>query len=220
MQNIFRKAVVLTAFGSIVAGCSTASPTMYQALASASQLQPNPQDKSGRIPYQYRAPVNWRQYDKIIVDPVVIYKGPDNQFVKIDENEKAELAADMANQFRKKLGSRFRTVETPGPGTLRLRLTLTGARKTTPVLGPLSRIDVGGGVYNTVQAVRDQEGAMTGSVSYAVEIHDTESNTLLYAYVTKQYPGAMNIGATFSSLEASKVGIGKGADALLAEIGR
>ncbi|MFK3780127.1 DUF3313 domain-containing protein [Agrobacterium sp. NPDC089420] len=217
---MFRKAVAMAAFGSIVTGCSTASPTMYQALTSASQLQPNPQDKSGRIPYQYKAPVNWRQYDKIIVEPVVIYRGPDNQFVKIEENEKAELADDMATQFKQKLGSRFRIIGTRGPGTLRLRLTLTGAKKTSPVLGPLSRIDVGGGVYNTVQAIRDQEGAMTGSVSYAVEIHDAESDTLLYAYVTKQYPGAMNIGATFSSLEASKVGIGKGADALLADIGR
>lgn len=59
---------------------------------------------------------------------------------------------------------------------------------------------------------------MTGSVNYAVEIHDAESNVLLYAYVAKQYPNAMNVGATFSALEASKVGIRKGADALLAEL--
>jgi hypothetical protein len=59
---------------------------------------------------------------------------------------------------------------------------------------------------------------MAGSVNYAVEIYDAASNCLLSAYVTKQYPNAMNAGATFSALKGSKVGIDKGADALLAEL--
>lgn len=59
---------------------------------------------------------------------------------------------------------------------------------------------------------------MAGSVNYAVEIYDAPSNRLLSAYVTKQYPNAMNAGATFVRLKGSKVGIEKGADALLADL--
>lgn len=202
----------------VLAACTTADPTVYEGLASAAHLQPNPQDKGGRVPYEYRGNADWRQYNKIIVEPVVVYTGRDNQFVKMQEKDKAELAGYMRSEFATKLRTRFAVVDMPGSSTLRLRLTLTGAKTTTPVLGPFSHLDVGGGVYNSVQAVRGREGSMTGSVNYAVEIFDAQSNKLLRAYVTKQYPNAMNVGATFSSLQASKVGIQKGADALLAEL--
>ncbi|MGZ9720234.1 DUF3313 domain-containing protein [Rhizobium miluonense] len=218
-MNKTRYASILASFAVVVlAGCTTADPTVYAGLSSAAELRPNPQDKTGRVPYTYRGDVNWQRYGKIMVDPVTIYSGSDNQFVKLEAADKFELASYMRNEFTEKLRSRFAITNTPGPGTLRLRLTLTGARKTTAVLGPLSHIDIAGGVYNTVQATRGGEGSMTGSVSYAVEVYDTQTNQLLYAYVTKQYPNALNVGATLSALEASKAGIRKGADALLGEL--
>lgn len=218
MKRSFHILAMLAAGCSVVSGCTTATPTVYEGLASADRLQPNPEDKGGRVPYQYQGDVNWRQYDKIIVDPVTIYRGADNQFVKMEENDKLELANYMQVQFTEKLRTRFSVVGAPAPGTLRLHLTLTGAKTTTPVLGPFSRFDMAGGVYNGVQAVRGREGSMSGSVNYAVEIYDATSGRLLRAYVTKQYPNAMNAGATFSSLAASRVGVEKGADALLAEL--
>jgi hypothetical protein len=124
----------------------------------------------------------------------------------------------MQDQFAERLRTRFALVNNHGPGTLRLHLTLTGAKDTTPFLGPFSHLDVGGNVINAAQAVRGREGTMAGSVNYAVEIYDAASNRLLSAYVTKQYPNAMNAGATFSVLKGSKVGIDKGVDALLAEL--
>lgn len=203
---------------STVAGCTTADPTVYSNLASAAQLQPNTGDKTGRVPYRYHGNVDWKQYNKIIVDPVTIYTGSDNQFVKMNDQNKSILANYMQNKFAEKLRTRFAIVNSPGSGTLRLHLTLTGAKDTTPVLGALSHVDVGGGVINAVQAVRGREGTMAGSVSYAVEIYDASSNRLLSAYVTKQYPNAMNAGATFVPLKGSKIGIEKGAAALVDQL--
>jgi hypothetical protein len=213
--NITAAVIAIT---SVVAGCTTADPTVYSGLASASQLRPNTEDSTGRVPYRYKSNVDWRQYNKIIVDPVTVYSGPDNQFVKMADKDKSVLARYMQDQFAERLRTRFALVNNPGPGTLRLHLTLTGAKDTTPFLGPFSHLDVGGNVINAAQAVRGREGTMAGSVNYAVEIYDAASNRLLSAYVTKQYPNAMNAGATFSALKGSKVGIDKGADALLAEL--
>ncbi|MBB3647009.1 hypothetical protein FHX14_003208 [Rhizobium sp. BK619] len=203
---------------SAIAGCSTPDPTAYSGLASAAQLRPNVTDKTGRVPYRYQTNVNWSQYSRIIVDPVTIYNGPDNQFGKVPEKDKVLLASYMQQQFTEKLKTRFAIVSVAAPATLRLHLTLTGAKATTAVLGTVSHIDVAGGLYNTVQAARGREGSMTGSVNYAVEIYDATSNRLLSSYVTKQYPNAMNIGASFSAMDASMVGVRKGADALLAEL--
>ncbi|WP_341486594.1 DUF3313 domain-containing protein [Pararhizobium sp. A13] len=207
----------LIAACSTLAACSTPSPTVYAGLASASQLQPNTQDRTGRVPYSYQGNADWRLYSRIIVDPVIVYSGPDNQFGKVAAKDKAFLANYMQAQFTEKLKTRFAIVNTPAPGTLRLHLTLTGAKTTTAILGPATRLDIAGGVYNTVQAVRGREGSMTGSVNYAVEIYDATTNRLLSAYVTKQYPNALNVGSTFTALDAAKVGVRKGADALVAQ---
>ncbi|NTJ62364.1 DUF3313 domain-containing protein [Agrobacterium rhizogenes] len=212
--------VLLIATSVIVVGCTTADPTVYSGLTSAPQLQPNTEDSSGRVPYRYKSNVDWRQYDKMIVDPVTVYRGPDNQFVKIADQDKTVLASYMQTQFTNKLRMRFALVNNPGPGTLRLHLTLTGAKDTTPVLGPFSHLDVGGNVINAAQAIRGKEGTLAGSVSYAVEIYDAQSNRLLSAYVAKQYPNAMNAGATLSALKGSKIGIDKAADALAEQLAK
>lgn len=212
----------LSAFITCVAlvSCSTANPTIYSDLASAQYLRPDTSDPSGRIVYRYAQKVDWTKYDKVILDPVTVYRGADNQFYKISEEDKAVLADYMQSRFRQVLQTRFSQAGSPAPGTLRIHVTLTGAKTTTPVLGPLSHLDVGGGVYNTVQSVRGKEGSMTGSVVYAVEIYDAMSNALLSAYVTKQYPNAMNVGATLGALKAAHISIDKGAESLLRELRR
>jgi hypothetical protein len=80
------------------------------------------------------------------------------------------------------------------------------------------RFDLAGGPYNAVQAARGKEGAFTGSVSYAVEIFDSTTEELLMAYVSKQYPNAWNLGATFGRMNAANVGLEKGAEDLLAQL--
>ncbi len=218
-MTIFSKTTVCLIVASCALGsCTTAGPTAYSGLASAPHLKADLSDRSGRIPYRYNSGANWKQYDKISVDPVTVYRGQDHQFGKVSEQDKSLLASYMQSQFTQRLRTRFSVVSSPAPGTLRIHLTLTGAKTTTPVLGPFSHLDVGGGVYNVVQAARDKEGSMTGSVAYAVEIYDATSNTLLSAYVSKQYPSAMNVGASFGALKASQVAIDKGADALLAQL--
>ncbi|WP_395673032.1 DUF3313 domain-containing protein [Inquilinus sp.] len=206
----------LMAVGLALAACVSAAPVAYSGLASSAQLAPNPQDD--RMPFRTATPVDWRGYNRIIIDPIAIYRGPDNQFGDMSEADKAELAHAMQMAFVEKLKTRFILAADPAPGTLRLRLTLTGASASTPVLSTFTRIDIGGGLYNGVQAVRGGEGLFTGAVIYAAEIYDAPTSRLLNAFVAKQYPGSMNIGATFGSLDAAKTGLEKGADALVAQL--
>lgn len=201
----------------MLAGCGSPDPVAYKGIASASQLRPDPDNESGHIPYRYSSQVDWRSYDKAMIDPVAIYRDADNQFGDMSDGDKAVLGAYMETQFAQSLSKRFQITGNPGPKTLRVKLTLTGA-VTTPLVAPFTHIDIAGNLYNGVQAVRGGEGMMAGSVSYAVEIYDASSARLLSAYITKQYPGALNIGDSFGSLGAAKTGIDKGADALVAAL--
>lgn len=212
----FRLIVLAAVLG--LAGCAGTRPVPYAQLSSAPQLRPNPQDESGRVPYQYSAGADWRQYSSVMIDRVDIYAGQDNQFEDVSKQDRQALAQYMERQFGDALARRFAVVREPARNTLRVKATLTGARLTTRVVSTVLRFDLAGGPYNAVQAARDKEGALTGSVSYAVEVFDASSNRLLYAYVSKQFPNAWNLGATLGKLDASKVGIDKGADDLVARL--
>lgn len=201
-----------------MAGCTGVQPVAYSEVASSSYLAPNPSDNSGRMPYRYATQVDWRAYNKIMLEPVAIYRGADQQFGDMSEQDKAALAGYMQAKFAERLRSRFAVVNQRGPNTLRVRLTLTGAVANTPVLGTLSRFDIGGAVYNGVQTMRDGEGSMTGSVIYTVEIFDAANSRLLGAFVSKQFPTPYDIKASIGPLTAAQAGIDKGAEALLAQL--
>ncbi|MBR0932485.1 DUF3313 domain-containing protein [Bradyrhizobium jicamae] len=213
-SSIAMRGLGLLALGSLMAGCASVAPVAYSDVASSSYMAPDPSDTTGRVPFRYNTQVDWRSYTRAILDPVVIYRGRDHQFGDMSDSDKAELAAHMQTSFRTKLAGRFTMVDSRGPNTIRVRLTLTGAVTNTPVLGTLSRFDMAGAVYNGVQAARGGEGTMTGSVIYAVEIFDASTGRLLSAYVTKQYPDAYDIRASIGPLAASFAGIDKGAESL------
>lgn len=203
-----------------LASCAGTRPVAYSALASSSHLQPTGKDKLGKVPYEYPVRADRPRSFSLLIDPVVIYRGEDHQFEKISEEEKATLARAMQEQFGSKLATRYKVVGRARPDTIRVKLTLTGARKSTPVIGTFMRFDLAGGPYNVVQSIRGGEGALTGSVSFAVEIYEASTGRLLSAYVEKQYPNALNVKASLSPLDASKVGIQKGADELVERLAR
>jgi CRP-like cAMP-binding protein len=201
-----------------ISGCAGTRPVAYSGIASSSQMKPNSQDKSGRVQYSFSTHVDWRNYTGVIVAPVTVYRGPDSQFAEISEEDKNILARYMQERFSEKLAERFQITNAPSPNTLRIELTLTGAKTSTPVVSTFTHFDLAGGPYNVVQGIRGKEGMLTGDVTYAVEIYDASTNRLLNAYVEKQYPSAMNVKATVGALSASKTGIQKGADALVAKL--
>ncbi|MDN4984394.1 DUF3313 domain-containing protein [Bradyrhizobium arachidis] len=217
-RSIALRGLGMLLLGAALAGCASVAPVPYSEMASSAYMAPDKSDASGRVPYRYSTSVDWRGYRKVILEPVVIYRGRDHQFGGMSDKDKALLAAYMQSRFAERLRSRFSLVRERGPETLRIRLTLTGAVTNTPVLGTLSRFDMAGAVYNGVQAARGGEGMLTGSVIYGVEIFDASTARLLSAYVTKQYPGAYDIEASVGALAAAYAGVDKGADALMAQL--
>ncbi|WP_386339374.1 DUF3313 domain-containing protein [Xanthomonas citri pv. citri] len=195
----------------ILIGCASTRPMPYRQLPSSSYLRPHEGSRGDRMPYAYHGDVDWSRYRTALIEPVSIYRGPDAQFENVPEQDKRMLAELMQREFGEAIGERWQPATAIRPDTLRVRLTLTGAKPSKRVLGTLMKVDIGGGSYNAVQAARGREGAFSGSVSYAVEIFDASSDRLLAAYVEKQYPNAMNIKASLGAYDAAKAGIGLGA---------
>ncbi|WDS35315.1 MAG: DUF3313 domain-containing protein [Pseudoxanthomonas sp.] len=192
----------------------------YAGLDSAAQLHVNPDRRDNRIPYRYNDRADSKRYGLVLLEPVAVYAGPDAQFGKVPLPERQALADYMQVEFEAALGKAFQLTNVAGPDTLRIKLTLTGAKASKKFLAAASRFDIGGGSYNLVQSIRGKEGAMSGSVTYAVEVYDAQSGRLLDAYVSKQYPNAMNVKANIGALSASKKGIQLGAEELVATLAK
>ncbi|MGB9095567.1 DUF3313 domain-containing protein [Erwinia sp.] len=205
-------ALVAVAF--FLSGCAGTPPARYSGIDSASRLTPNTGDEADRIPFKYSTQVDWNQYSTMIIEPVSIYQGTDGQFGDMSPADRQQLATYMKEKFTASLRAHYQETTVSAPKTLRIKLTLTGADTTTQVIGTFTKFDLAGGPYNIVQSVRGGRGMFSGSVDYAVEVYDAQSNKLLTAYVARQYPNAMNISATIGSLSAAQVGIDKGAEEL------
>ncbi|MTV37863.1 DUF3313 domain-containing protein [Duganella radicis] len=198
-----------------LAGCAGTPPARYTDLPVSPWLRP---DSAATRPYSYADNARREHYHAIIIEPVAIYRGADHQFGDLPERDKHELAAAMQQQFGQALSTRFRLADSARPGTLRLRLTLTGASTNTAVVSTFTRFDLVGLPYNTVQSLRGREGIFMGSVSYAVAVYDAMDDRLLKAYQARQYPNAMNVSATIGALSAARTGLEKGAEELLTQL--
>ncbi|MFO3706279.1 DUF3313 domain-containing protein [Xanthomonas codiaei] len=215
MSQRLIRCCTLALAGLALVGCASTGPVPYRQLPSSSYLRPHDGSRGNRMPYAYHSEVDWSRYRTVIVEPVAIYRGPDAQFENVSEQDKRMLADDMQQQFGDAIARRWRPTSLADHDTLRICMTLTGAKPSKRVLGTLMKVDLGGGSYNAVQAARGKQGAFSGSVSYAVEIFDAQTDRLLDAYVEKQYPSAMNIKASLGAYDAAKAGIRKGAEQLV-----
>jgi hypothetical protein len=196
----------------VLAGCSAPAPVAYQGLASAGQLQPA---KDAELPFQYLSPTaELARYPKLLIDPVTVYAGGDGQFGTIAAEDRRAMAGYMQQKFAEALGGRYQLVTTPEPGALRLHLTLTGLETSTPVISTVTHLAPMGLALNTGLEADGDNGTFFGSVTYAAELSDATSGALLYAYVTRQTPDALDVSASFGSLAAAREGVRIGADHL------
>ena len=73
-------------------------------------------------------------------------------------------------------------------------------------------------VVNAGAQATGGRGTFSGWVSYAVEIEDAHTGTLLYAHVANRSANALDITANFGPLDAAKAGVRSAADKLDKEL--
>ncbi|MCH4091872.1 DUF3313 domain-containing protein [Acetobacter sp.] len=194
-------------------GCTTADPVKYTSLQSSSQLSPK---EKGEFKYQYTASdADFSKYKSAIIDPVEIYHGDDAQFGDTSGKDQRYIADYIDKIFPKEISRDYNLVQSPGPDTLRFHITLTGVKKSIPVLSTLSHLSSVGLVANAGLQAAGENGTAYGAVYYAVEVYDAATSRLLYAHVTLQTPDALDFTASFGYLDAAREGVRIGAHHLI-----
>lgn len=172
------------------------------ALKSSSKMT---QDKSGSENWTYVQPRSvFTKYRTVIVEPTAVYQGPDAQFDGIDSADRYKAASVITDELRQELAKSFPAPATAQADTLRLKVTILGATKTKGGIATATRVTPVGFGLSAIKSALGKPGTFTGSVLFAVELHDARTNELLLAAVRRRTPDPLDVPATISQDETVK----------------
>ena len=75
-----------------------------------------------------------KEYDKFIIDPVLVHFAPNAKGIGVDPFKVQQVAAYFHRELWQALSIRYQVVNTPGPGVLRLRAAITDIKTTVPLM--------------------------------------------------------------------------------------
>lgn len=197
------RATTLILMASCLASSQAAAQTQDHAptaLTSADELE---HDKKESWTY-IKPDLHLARFDGLQIEPTVVYRGTDAQFQDVPEADRQKFAQFLTEALRTEMAKSFRIVQAPAADTLRLRMTLIGAKKTTGGVGTVSSVLPIGLVTNVVKSAAGKGGTFSGSVLFAIEIFDSRSGELFAAAVRRATPDALDIGATMSTADTVK----------------
>jgi hypothetical protein len=157
---------------------------------------------AGDVLLVYRNPnANWRAYHAVLLEPVTLWRSGKGSLAAVPEQDLLRLANDFEATVRKRLGDGFQVVEKPGPGVLIVRLGITQARASDPVLDVLTaNADDGAPVPNGGGPLSPEMVRFIDGAAIEGELRDAQSNELLAQGVDRRRSGAPPI-ATWTDLD-------------------
>ena len=205
-----RMTLALAALSLAVAGCTSTTPAPPPGAVANENAMMASSTVGGRISW-VRPDTDFRKYTSIMIAPVSIYDGADTEWGNTGPSDRTEIANYLQSAYSKAIGQSLRIVNSPGPNTLLLKMQLVGVTSDVPVAATVSHVYPAGVLVNVFDQVKDKPGTFTGSVTYALSLYDSTTNTLLAAAVNKKFPEALNIGATLTTNRAAEAAIDQGA---------
>ena len=129
----------------------------------------------------YRNPkADWHAYNAVLLEPVTLWRSGRRSLQPVPEEDLLRLVTDFQRAVRTHLEKDFRFVDRPGPGVMRIRLGITDARASDPVLDVLTASRGTGRPHPAGAGALDPETRrFLESAAIEGEIRDSQTNELL-----------------------------------------
>src|SRR5262249_49615976 len=148
----------------------------------------------------YRNPnANWTSYDKIIVDPVVIW---DVEHSKLPPDQLADyqkLIDEFYRMLKEKLSKDYVITDTPSSGTMHLQVAIINGEKANAPLKVAKTVAPYAGSADTLWTFATGKPAFAGEVSIEYMLKDSQSGELLAAGADRRVGGNQLGGATLKT---------------------
>jgi len=195
MRNLIGSAL-FSSFIMILSGCASAPPNSGF-LSDYSKLH---EDKYGdrSLRWYEKDNFDWRQYNKIMIDPVVVYLHPKAKYRQIDTEALKKLTDYFREVVEEQLAGEYSIVTTPGTDVLRVKVAISEIVPANPAI-------------NIVTTVAVFVPLDMGGAAIEAEFLDSETGELLAAMVDKKlgnpldpkfYRGFTTMGYAKASFEA------------------
>ena len=154
----------------------------------------------GDLPFVYRNPdARWTSYRKVLLEPVTLWRSGRDSLAPIPQEELLRLVSDFEAAVARRLGRGFELVDTPSPGTLRMRLAITEARASDKVLDVLTAV-AEPGRHDTPEMLSPELRRFIESAEIEGELRDAETDVLLAQGLDRRRKNAPPI-ATWTDLD-------------------
>ncbi len=177
--------IFLTACASGPTSEQTPGPAAYAAfLTYPDRLQSVPGDEGA---YRWIAPdANLGRYNKVLLDPIQVQLASDAEYKAIDPGQLKTLVDGFQQAIVKALGDAYPVVTRPGPGVLRVKITIVDLVPTKPEMSVVTLVVP----YATVadMASGAAAGGPIGSAPYlgrtgiAAQLFDSRNNQVIAEY--------------------------------------
>jgi len=176
----------------VASGCyvtqqaSVESVTKSGFLGDYWMLTPGNTEKGQALLRYINPAANWRQYNRIIIDPVVFY-GDDKS--KISPDNQLALTTYFHAALEKDFAQKFQVVDQPGPGVMKLQVAITDAESATPVLRTVSLIVPQARVLSRLGELVTGSFAFSGEAQVEARLTDAATGQTLGEVVDKRLGG-------------------------------
>ncbi len=179
----------------ILAGCAGQSPTGESTvrvesvkksgfLEDYSILRKGGEGEASLVYWNRTA--NFAAYDKVVIDPVTVWLGPNSSLKNVSPKVRQRLANEFHAAIVKELRKDFAIVKELAPGTMRVRVALTDAKESNPTLDTISTYIPQARMLQTLATMGSDTAGFVGEASAEGEVRDAETGALLAAGVDRR----------------------------------
>lgn len=133
--------------------------------------------------------VDWAAYDKIILEPVTIWRVPGSQLEDVSQEELNDLGRYFWTAIRDELAKDYTIVQQPGPKTMRFRIALTEAEKSRVAMDMVSSVIPIGIGLSAAKKMATGTHAFVGKATIEAEFKDASTQEVLAAAVATRVGG-------------------------------
>lgn len=180
--------VVLMVF---MAGCArtkqTATIEKTGFLGDYSKLQ---KGKEGEEVLVYKNPqVYWPGYDKILLDPVTVWRGEKTNVEGIPEEDIQTMIDNFYAMLHAELAKDYKMVREPESGALRIQVAITKLEESWETLDAVSNVLPPMIVISEVKKYTTGKPAFVGEAGIEIKVTDSPTRKLLFAGVDRRVGG-------------------------------
>lgn len=199
MEKVIKICVALSfmASGLLTGGCGASYQARSVDIQNATLFNPSILQKGGedQALYRYVNPdAKIKQYDKVIVDPVIIVKEAQLDADELENYKR--LATNAFVYLTDELKQDYQIVDTPAADTLRIQLAIVDADSSKPGRNVLSSVMPIGIGINAVKYAATGKQSGVGEITAEFKVTDAMSGALLGAALDKRVGGKAPKGIT------------------------